>query len=61
VRFLTLLRSAYASEDEVDKAFIKAAMKLDIAFKRNSILWRPDNIEGHLLNGEFFTLINTLC
>jgi len=61
VRVLTLLRSAYASEDEVDKALIKAAMKLDIVFQRNSILWRPDNIEGHLLNGEFFTLINTLC
>jgi hypothetical protein len=61
VRVLTLLRSAYVSEDEVDKALIKAAMKLDIVFQRNSILWRLDNIEGHLLNGEFLTLINTFC
>lgn len=61
VRVLTLLRSAYASEDEVDKALIKAAMKLEIVFQRNSILWRPDNTEGHLLDGECFTLINTLC
>jgi hypothetical protein len=38
VRVLTLLRSAYASEDEVDKALLKAAMKLDIVFQRNLIL-----------------------
>jgi hypothetical protein len=61
VRVLTLLRSAYAFEDEVDKGLIKAAMKLDIVFQRNSILWCPDNIEGHFSDGEPLTVINTLC
>jgi hypothetical protein len=54
VRVLTLLRSIYTSEDEVDKALIKEAMKLDVIPQKNSILWRPDMIEGHLPDGKSF-------
>ena len=54
---MTLLRSAYTTEDDVDKALIKAAMELDIVLHNNSILWRPDQIEGHLADGESLILI----
>ena len=57
IRVLTLLRSAYTTEDDVDKALIKAAMELDIVLHNNSILWRPDQIEGHLADGESLILI----
>ena len=62
IRVLTLLRSAYTTEDDVDKALIKAAMELDIVLHNNSILWRPDQIEGHLADGESLVLITIhLC
>jgi hypothetical protein len=48
IRVLTLLRSAYTSEDEVDKQLIKDALELDILPFRNSILWRPDLFDGHI-------------
>lgn len=48
VRVLTLLRSAYTSEDEVDKELIKSAMELDILPFRNCILWRPDVYDRHI-------------
>ena len=38
VRVLTLLRSAYCTEDDVDKTLIKEAMKLDLDTLGNSIL-----------------------
>lgn len=60
VRVLTLLRSAYNSEDEVDKTMIKATMNLDIVLQTNSIVWRPDNIKSRLPHGESITLSNTL-
>jgi len=52
VRVLTLLRSAYESEDTVNTALIKAAMELDIQALKNSILWRPDNVAGQLTEGK---------
>jgi hypothetical protein len=52
VRVLTLLRSAYESEDTVDTALIKAAMELNIQAPKNSILWRPDNVAGQLTEGK---------
>ena len=62
IRVLTLLRSAYTTEDDVDKALIKAAMELNIVLHNNSILWRPDQIEGHLADGESLVLITRhLC
>ncbi len=38
VRVLMLLRSAYCTEDDVDKTLIKEAMKLDLDTLGNSIL-----------------------
>ena len=52
VRVLTLLRSAYESEDTVNTALIKAATELDIQAPKNSILWRPDNVSGQLTEGK---------
>jgi hypothetical protein len=52
VRVLTLLRSAYESEDTVDTALIKAATELDIQAPKNSILWRPGNVAGQLTEGK---------
>jgi hypothetical protein len=51
VRVLTLLRSAYAQEDEIDQKLIEAAMEYDILPFANSILWRPDHIPGKLVDG----------
>lgn len=51
VRVLTLLRSAYTQEDEVDRKLIKAAMEYDILPFANSILWRPDYILGNMVDG----------
>jgi hAT family C-terminal dimerisation region len=51
VRVLTLLRSAYTQEDEMDQKLIKAAMEYDILPFANSILWRPDYIPGKLIDG----------
>jgi hypothetical protein len=51
VRVLTLLRSAYTQEDEIDQKLIKAAMEYDILPFGNSILWRPDHIPGKLVDG----------
>jgi hypothetical protein len=51
VRVLTLLRSAYTQEDEIDQKLIKAAMEYDILPFGNSILWRPDHIPGRLVDG----------
>jgi hypothetical protein len=51
VRVLTLLRSAYTQEDEIDQKLIKAAMEYDILPFANSILWRPDHIPGKLVDG----------
>jgi hypothetical protein len=51
IRVLTLLRSAYCSEDEIDRVLIKEAMTLDIDTLGNSILWRPDEINERLDDG----------
>ena len=51
VRVLTLLRSIYQTEDEADKALIKEAMAIDVIPQKNSILWRPDEINGHVEKG----------
>jgi hypothetical protein len=51
IRVLTLLRSAYCSEDQIDRALIKEAMTLDIDTLGNSILWRPDEINERLDDG----------
>jgi hypothetical protein len=49
VRVLTLLRSQYQSEDEVDAELIKEAMESDIVDGiRNSVLWRPDRFDGQI-------------
>jgi hypothetical protein len=48
---LTLLRSIYQTEDEADKALIKEAMEIDVIPQKNSILWRPDEINGHVEKG----------
>lgn len=49
VRVLTLLRSQYQSEDEIDTKLVASAMELDIvSTMRNSILWRPDRFDGHM-------------
>lgn len=49
VRVLTLLRSQYQSEDEIDTKLVASAMELDIvSTMRNSILWRPDRFDGHV-------------
>jgi hypothetical protein len=48
VRVLTLLRSIYTSEDELDKKFLQEAMKLDVWQWKNSILWRPDEINERI-------------
>jgi hypothetical protein len=50
VRVLVLLRSSYTAEDAVDKALIAEAMSLDILPFRNSILWKPDDIDGHIVD-----------
>jgi hypothetical protein len=49
---LTLLWSAYESEDTVDTALIKAAIELDIQAPKNSILWRLDNVARELAEGK---------
>jgi hypothetical protein len=48
VRVLTLLRSAYTSEDKADNKLLSEAMKLNVWAYRNSILWRPDEINERL-------------
>jgi hAT family C-terminal dimerisation region len=48
VRVLTLLRSAYKSEDAADNELLKDAMKLDVMEFRNSIIWKPDQIGERL-------------
>lgn len=50
VRVLTLLRSNYTSEDEVDQRLLEEAMKLDVWQRKNSILWRPDEINELLVD-----------
>lgn len=40
---LTLLRSAYTSEDKADNAILQSAMTLNVWLDRNSILWKPDD------------------
>jgi hypothetical protein len=57
VRVLVLLRSSYTAEDAVDKALIAEAMSLDILPFRNSILWKPDDIDGHIVDRESSTII----
>jgi hypothetical protein len=53
IRVLTLLRSIYNTQDDVDHELIKAAMELDIIpYDRHSVLWRPDRIDGRIANGE---------
>ncbi len=44
-------RSTYQTEDEADKALIKEAMEIDVIPQKNSILWRPDEINGHVEKG----------
>ena len=56
VRVMTLLRSAYTTEDTEHKDRIEMAMKLELKSLRFSILWRPDEIHGHLADGKLFTL-----
>ena len=58
IRVLTLLRSAYTTEDDTDKALIKVAIELDIVPHNNSILWRLDRIEGHLVDGMSLILLD---
>src|SRR6266536_6068075 len=48
VRVLTLLQSAYTSEDDRDHELIQSAMALNIVEQRNSIIWRLDTINGRL-------------
>ena len=36
---------------------LQSAMELDTVLDNKSILWRPDQIEGHLADGESFILI----
>ena len=62
VRVLTLLRSMYCTEDDVDKTLIKEAMKLDLDTLRNSILWRPDDIYEEIDEGNTLNLpLNIIC
>jgi len=57
VQVLTLLRSAYQSEDKRDAELIKNAMESDIVdTMRNSVLWRPDRIDG-LIAGKLSILV----
>jgi hypothetical protein len=57
VRVLTLLQSAYQSEDERDAELIKDAMASDIVdIMRNSVLWRPDRIDS-LVAGKLSTFV----
>jgi hypothetical protein len=48
VRVLTLLRSAYTSEDKADNAILQSAMTLNVWLDRNSILWKPDDTPERL-------------
>lgn len=49
VRVLTLLRSQYQSEDEIDTKLVASAIELEIVSTiRNSILWRPNRFDGHV-------------
>ena len=58
VRVLTLLRSQYQSEDEVDAELIKEAMESDIIDgMRNSVLWRPDRFEGQMAGKQSVLII----
>jgi hypothetical protein len=45
---LALLRSAYTSADKADNKLLSDAMKLNVWAYRNSILWRPDEINERL-------------
>lgn len=55
VLVLTLLRSQYQSEDEIDTKLVASAMELDIvSTMRNSILWRPDRFDGRVEGENFF-------
>ena len=56
VRVITLLRSAYTTEDTEHKDRIEIAIKLELKSLRFSILWRPDEIHRHLADGKLFTL-----
>ncbi len=56
VRVLTLLRSTYCTEDNVDKTLIKEAIKLDLNTLRNSILQCPDNIYEEINKGNTLNL-----
>jgi hypothetical protein len=56
VRVITLLRSAYTTEDTEHKDRIKIAIKLKLKSLRFSILWRPNKIYRHLADGKLFTL-----
>jgi hypothetical protein len=53
---ITLLRSAYTIEDTEHKDRIEIAIKLELKSLRFSILWRPDEIHGHLADGKLSTL-----
>jgi hypothetical protein len=53
VRVLVLLRSAYQTEDDIDKELIKVAMTHDIVPQKNSILWHLDSFNGRLREGMF--------
>jgi hypothetical protein len=48
VRVLTLLRSIYSSEDKANTKLLQEAMKLDVWQWKNSILWRPDEINERI-------------
>lgn len=61
VRVLMLLQSVYMSEDKVDKALIKEAMKLDVLLPYNSIIQRPDTIEDYIQDSKSSILIDTIC
>jgi hypothetical protein len=58
---LTLLQSQYTIEDEIDLKLIKAAIELDILAWQNSILWRPNEIDGYCQEGKFTLRFYDLC
>jgi hypothetical protein len=48
VRVMTLLRSAYGTEDEADKERIRKAYELSLGTPRYHLLYRPDQIDGRI-------------
>ena len=61
VRVMTLLRSAYFNEDNIDSERIKEAYLLSLGNLQHHVLYRPDRIDNHIkdetIQGKFNPLL----